>query len=127
MELDQRVDQQALEKTLRYKLINYGAEFNYLDAVSKYTALSWTAYYNDSYVTHYSNKLGVEQFPQRFKGKNRRNKKSKEAQELLAQRGDLPPNGNPSIDIDFQMMSQKDAEEEVKFMVTYDDGATIIL
>jgi hypothetical protein len=98
--------------------INFATRWEDLGKAIKHATLSCTACYDDSCAIHYSDKSGTGWFPQRPKHKNRNNRKSKGAQESLAQTGDLPNNGNDLKGNEFWMMNADPIEEEVKYVVT---------
>jgi hypothetical protein len=110
---------EACQEATKEKPIDYAAGFKYLDA-AEHAMLSWTACYDDSCTTHYSDKMGTGWFPQEPKARrNRRNKKSKKLQEALAQGTD--PHDQPG----FWMMTDgippppKEPEEKNTFMVLH--------
>ena len=43
----------------------------------EYGRLSWTAYYNNQCITHYSEKEGASQFPRKLKNNNKKAKKER--------------------------------------------------
>jgi hypothetical protein len=93
----------------------------------QHAALSWTACYDNSCLTHYSDKMGSGWFPQPpRKRKNRRSRKTKEIQEALAQEGDMRNAEEKRDDSSFWMMNEGSGDP-VKFITISTTRKEIII